>query len=203
MRAPRSPRLAGAVTAAARPRRPSGSCLPPGDVPSCERACVSKRIASPPSPGAREAPVPAASCRVAASPHPRGSLPTHPAPSRPLPASPRVPGSSSSCRSRLPEAWRSPSEEGRGGRGRRRRCLPGRGGRTRPSGSRQGLGRVLGGERGGEDVPGGGGPAAEPPTCPTQAREPRASCAVGREAGCCPPPPGGLGSLPGEPAQVT
>lgn len=52
--------------------------------------------------------------------------------------------------------------EGREGRGKKRRCLPGRGGRTHPSGSLQGVGRVLGGERGGEGSPGGGGPAAEP-----------------------------------------
>lgn len=140
---------ADAVTAAARPLARPSRQLPPRDVPSCARVCVSKRISSPPSLGAREGPVPAASCGVAAGPHPRGPLPTHPAPprARPLPASPAPPPAAAPG---SPRRGRHHSLEGREGRGKKRRCLPGRAGRTHRSGSLQGVGRVLGGERGGE-----------------------------------------------------
>lgn len=80
---------AGAVTAAARPPALPSRQLPPGDVPSCVRVCVSKRISSPPSLGrAGGTGSPATSCRVAAGPHPPGSLPTHPAPTPRLPLLP-------------------------------------------------------------------------------------------------------------------
>lgn len=45
-----------------------------------------------------------------------------------------------------------------------------RAGRTRPKGLLQGVGRALGGEGGGEDLPRGRGPAAEPPRVPPRHR---------------------------------
>lgn len=149
-------------------RRPApGGCLRQTCPAVCARVCVSKRMSSPPSLGhAGGIGSPATSCRVAASPHPLGCLPTHPAltPPRllpppllllqlPLPSSPR-PG-------------RNRNEKGGGeGWGRKRRCLLPRAGLKHGSRLLQGEGRAVRGEGGGEDLPRGPSPVAEPQRVP-------------------------------------
>lgn len=104
---------ASAVTAAARPLERPSRQLPPGDVPSCVRVCVSKRISSPPSLGrAGGTRSPATSCRVAASPHPPGSLPTHPAPTPPR-SLPPLPAPPPAAAPQLPKAVGKPQLKGR------------------------------------------------------------------------------------------
>lgn len=135
---------AGAVTAAARPPERPSRQLTLGDVPSCVRVCVSKRISSPPSLGrAGETGSPATSCRVAASPHPPGFLPTHPAPTpRPPPPPPPPPAPPPAGAPELPKAVRNRSERGGEGWGRKRRCLQPRERRTHRSGLVQGEGKA-------------------------------------------------------------
>lgn len=104
---------AGAVKAAARPPARPSRQLPPGDVPSCVRVCVSKQISSPPSlEGAGGTGSPATSCRVAASPHPPRSLPIHPAPTPPGP-SPPPPAPPPAAAPELPKAVEKPLRKGR------------------------------------------------------------------------------------------
>lgn len=104
---------ADAVTAAARPPARPSRQLPPRDVPSCVCACVSKRISSSPSLGAREGPVPGDQLRSGCQSTPSGLSPHPPRPYS-CSSSPSFPSSSSSCRSRLPKAGEEPPRGGPG-----------------------------------------------------------------------------------------
>lgn len=154
---------ADAVTAAARPPARPSRQLPPRDVPRGVCAGVSKRISSPPSFGAREGPGPRRPAAEWLPVHTLGALSPPTPPLLRLVLSLRsqlllplpLPGSQ--------RRGRNLQVQGREGWGKKRRCLPGRGGSAHPSGALQGVGRVLGRERGGEGVPGGGGPAGTEP----------------------------------------
>lgn len=200
------PRCAGsrlpavsAVTAAARPwARPAGSCLPETCPAVCACVCLSESLPLHHS-GAREGP---GLRRPAAE-----SLPVHTLPALSPPTPPLLLLALSLLSLLLlllplpssQRQWRNRSEKGGEGWGRKRRCLQPRGGRTPWSGSLPGEGRLLGGEKLAEDLPGGGGPAAEHRGSHPGAG---ASCAVGRRGGR-PGLFGRLRSLLGEPVEVT
>lgn len=101
---------AGAVTAAARPLARPSRQLPPRDVPSCVRVCVSKRISSSPSLGRAGPRRPAAEWLPV---HTLRALPTHsaPTPPRPLPPFPAPPPAAAPP---LPKAVEKPQRRGRG-----------------------------------------------------------------------------------------